>query len=649
MPEYLSPGVYVEEVPSTKTIEGVSTTVTGFIGATRFGPTVGDPELLTSYLDFSRIYGGVDQINFADADAQDNYMAHAVRSFFDNGGTKLYVTRVYGAVSEDGPPEPNAGKASLPIGSVPNVTLRARFPGAAGNMQIIFAIRTSPNVLVLTPNGNDLRGVVANDLVFVKPGTSAAATAGLYDVATLGAGVGTLTGLGGTTVNFSTLNASTMRVHRITLTVLVTRAGMFETQQNWTDLTPNPNSRSALTQTFTANPPSRDLQLTVPFQIETQQADFTGAQLVEWLLGADFVNNVLSLSLATNAELQQGSIPGSLPPLTRPTSAQLQTTFTLAGGSDGNLPTPTDYIGEEASRDLAGNITPVTGLESFADIDEISIVAAPGFTYGYSTDPSAPNFSGRADAIAQALIEHCEIRMKYRVAIIDAPNNSVVSDVTAFRGKFDSSYAALYYPWLKIIDPLDPDGRREIIVPPSGFVAGIYARSDTENGVSKAPANEVAIGAIDLELLLNKAQQDVLNPIGVNCFRFFANRGFRLWGARTMSSDPSWKYVNVRRYFAYVEHSIDKGTQWVVFAKNDPVTWANVQQTVYDFLYNEWRNDALLGTKPSQAFFVRCDRSTMTVNDLQNGRLICLIGLAVIDPAEFVIFRIGQFTADTPT
>jgi hypothetical protein len=199
------------------------------------------------------------------------------------------------------------------------------------------------------------------------------------------------------------------------------------------------------------------------------------------------------------------------------------------------------------------------------------------------------------------------------------------------------------------MDPLDLDGRREIIVPPAGFVAGIYARSDVANGVSKAPANEVAIGAIDLELLLNKAQQDVLNPIGVNCFRFFADRGFRLWGARTMSSDPDWKYVNVRRYFNYVEHSIDKGTQWVVFAKNDFVTWANVRQTVYDFLYNEWRNDALLGQKPDQAFFVRCDRSTMTQNDLANGRLICLIGIAVITPAEFVIFRIGQFTADATT
>jgi phage tail sheath protein FI len=644
MPEYLSPGVYVEEVPSTKTIEGVSTTVTGFIGSTRFGPTVGDPELLTSYLDFSRIFCGVDQLNFADAGAQDNYMAHAVRSFFDNGGTKLYVTRVYHAAGQEegAPADPNAGKASLPIGSLPQVTLRARFPGAAGNMQITFAIRTSPNLLVQTSAGVDLRGVAAGDLVFVKPGTSATVQAGLYDVNVLGVGVGSLR-QGGTTVNFSTLDPAVMRVHRITLTVLVQRAGMFESSDNWTDLAPNPASRNSLTSIFTATPPSREMQLTIPFEIDTEQAAFTGVDVVQWLFGTNFIDNVLSLSLASNDELQQGSIPGSLPPLQRPTLAQLQTSFTLVGGSDGDLPTPTDYIGQEASRDLAGNMTPATGLETLCDIDEISIVAAPGYTYNYTGNP------GRADAITQALIEHCEIRMKYRVAIIDAPNNSIVSDVQAFRGKFDSSYAALYYPWLKIMDPLDLDGRREIIVPPAGFVAGIYARSDVANGVSKAPANEVAIGAIDLELLLNKAQQDVLNPIGVNCFRFFADRGFRLWGARTMSSDPDWKYVNVRRYFNYAEHSIDKGTQWVVFAKNDFVTWANVRQTVYDFLYNEWRNDALLGQKPDQAFFVRCDRSTMTQNDLANGRLICLIGIAVITPAEFVIFRIGQFTADATT
>ncbi|MGH7862580.1 MAG: phage tail sheath family protein, partial [Candidatus Dormibacteraceae bacterium] len=253
----------------------------------------------------------------------------------------------------------------------------------------------------------------------------------------------------------------------------------------------------------------------------------------------------------------------------------------------------------------------------------------------------------RAQSVVQCLIVHCQIRMRYRVAVLDSPDNEVVSDVMAYRGQMDSTHAALYYPWITVLDPLDPDGRREIDLPPSGYVAGIYARSDALYGVVKAPANEVVLGAINFETLLNKAQQDILNPLGINCFRFFEDRGYRLWGARTISSDPDWKYISVRRYFAYLEHSIDKGTQWAVFENNGDALWANVQQTVSDFLFNEWRNGALLGAKPEQAFFVRCDRSTMTQNDLDNGRLICLVGVAVVKPAEFVIFRIGQWTADS--
>ena len=624
MPEYLSPGVYIEEIPGTRTIEGVSTTVTGFIGPTRFGPIQGDPELLTSYLDFSRIYCGVDQLNFTNSTTgpQDNYMAHAVRAFFDNGGTMLYVTRVYSAVQ---PSDPNNGKASTAIGSLPGVTLRARFPGAAGNMQVTFAVRTSP-----APLGS----LGENDVVFIKPGTSLSVSAGLYDVVASNGSFAIQAPQAGAIIPIGSLDATTVRAYRVTLTVLVLRAGMFEAGESWDSLSPNPQGRNAATAIFTDTPPSRELQLTVPFAIVPPTDSFGGADLITWLFGANFVDTTLSLSLASPQELA-GSIPQ-----TRPTLAQLQAgPFTLQGGSDGDLPTPDQYSGQPASRDLSGVSTPATGLESFTDIDEISIVAAPGFSFNYNDNP------GRADEIAQALIEHCEIRMKYRVALLDSPNDFIVSEIQAFRGQFDSSYAALYYPWLKIIDPLDPDARREIVVPPSGYVAGICARSDDANGVSKAPANEVALGAIDLELLLNKAQQDVLNPIGINCFRFFPNRGFRLWGARTISSDPDWKYLNVRRYFAYVEHSLDKGTQYVVFEKNNEVTWASVTQTVYDFLYNEWRNNALLGAKPDQAFFVRCDRSTMTQNDLDNGRLVCLIGIAVVKPAEFVIFRISQFTA----
>jgi phage tail sheath protein FI len=642
MPEYLSPGVYTEEVPSRKSIEGVSTTVTGFIGPTRYGPIQGDPELLTSYLDFARIYAGVDQIDFKDVGSMDNYTAHAVRAFFDNGGTKLYVTRIYRA----NPSDANGGKASatslfLPASSLPPAPfLVARFAGEAGNMQVTFAVRTSPNLLVGGPSGPVVRGVRANDLVFVKPGTSGSSVSGLYNViATVGASGATLAlshAPGGPTVQFASLDPTSMRVHRITLSVLALRAGMFETEESWTDLAPDPDARNALTKIFRDQPESREQQLTSPFAINPPFEPFTGANLLVWIFGHDFINGTLSLSLATDQELAAGSLPQ-----TRPAPAALQQMYMLQGGSDGNLPSDTEYEGQPAVRDPATQqSTPATGLESFCDIDEISMVAAPGFSFAYNDNQA------RADSIVQTLIEHCEIRMKYRIALIDSPDDFIVSEVRTFRGKFDSSYAALYYPWLKIIDPLDPDARREIVVPPSGYVAGICARSDVAHGVSKAPANEVPLGAIDLELTLNKAQQDVLNPLGINCFRFFPDRGIRLWGARMASSDPDWKYTSTRRYFNYCEHSIDKGTQWVVFEKNDEVTWANVRQTVWDFLYNEWKNDALMGTKPEQAFFVRCDRSTMTQNDLDNGRLICLIGIAVIKPAEFVIFRIGQFTAD---
>jgi phage tail sheath protein FI len=164
--------------------------------------------------------------------------------------------------------------------------------------------------------------------------------------------------------------------------------------------------------------------------------------------------------------------------------------------------------------------------------------------------------------------------------------------------------------------------------------------------VYKAPADEIVNLALGLDQALGKAQQEVLNPEGINVIRFFEGRGYRVWGARTISSDPEWKYVNLRRYLAYLEHSIDKGTQWAVFEPNGETLWSGIRQAIEDFLWNEWRSGALLGDKPEKAFWVRCDRSTMTQADLDAGRLIALVGVAAVRPAEFVIFRIGQQTGD---
>ena len=312
----------------------------------------------------------------------------------------------------------------------------------------------------------------------------------------------------------------------------------------------------------------------------------------------------------------------------------------LSGGKDGDLPGPDVLRGDEASPDIAAQRA--TGLEALGELEDIAIVALP--------DGGAMLTNDDIQACADRLISHAE-RYRYRIAVVDAGANSSITEIREFRGKFDSKYAALYHPWIEVLDPLFPNvpgvPPRKLMLPPSGFVCGIYARSDIERGVHKAPANEVVRGLTRFEININKARQDVLNPEGVNCLRFFEGRGSRVWGARTMSSDPEWKYVNVRRLFIYIEHSIEKATQWAVFEPNNDRLWTNIRRMVEDFLYVLWRDGALIGAKPEDAFFVRCDRTTMTQNDLDNGRMICLVGLAPSRPAEYVIFRVGQWTADS--
>jgi hypothetical protein len=302
--------------------------------------------------------------------------------------------------------------------------------------------------------------------------------------------------------------------------------------------------------------------------------------------------------------------------------------ITLSGGNDGVEPTSAAYS---------------AALAELEQLDDISIVAAPGYSA----------YSASFQAIQNELIIHVDGNTRYRIAVLDTPPELTLSGARDVRSRIDSKRAALYYPWVTVANPLARPGiesiPREINLPPSGFVCGIYARNDTERGVYKAPANEVVRSALRFESDVNFAQQQVLNPLGINCLRYFAGRGYRVWGARTASSDPEWKYVNVRRYFNYLESSIDRGTQWAVFEPNGEQLWANVRDTIGAFLFNEWTSGALLGGSPEEAFFVRCDRSTMTQNDLDNGRLICLIGVAVLKPAEFVIFRIGQKTADART
>ncbi|WP_204163413.1 phage tail sheath family protein [Nocardioides gilvus] len=314
-------------------------------------------------------------------------------------------------------------------------------------------------------------------------------------------------------------------------------------------------------------------------------------------------------------------------PLTNP-GATASVQARLSGGTDGPWPDGDGYAGDDGLRK--------SGLEALGDLPDVSIVAAPGSTHDYALD--------RTGVINRVglVIRHCE-RMRYRIAVIDAPPDQLPSQMVEFRGEFDSTHAALYYPWITAYDAVT---RSDVDQPPSGFVAGIYARNDTVRGVHKAPANETIALSVGFETHVNTAQQELLNPLGINCLRHLDQRGRRVWGARTMTSDPEWKYVNLRRYFAFLEASIDRGTQWAVFEPNGELLWDNVRRTVEDFLLNEFASGHLLGSTPEESFFVRCDRSTMTQNDLDNGRLVCLIGVAPLRPAEFVVFRIGQKTLD---
>jgi len=242
------------------------------------------------------------------------------------------------------------------------------------------------------------------------------------------------------------------------------------------------------------------------------------------------------------------------------------------------------------------------------------------------------------------MIAHCE-NMGDRMAILDPPPGQSPQDVFDWRmntAGYDSKFATLYYPWIEVMDPLTA---RPLLVPPSGHVAGVWARTDGSRGVHKAPANEVVLGVNGLGMQVTHEEQGGLNQKGINCIRSFPGRGIRIWGARTLSSDPEWRYLNVRRLFNYVCESIIEGTQWAVFEPNDERLWTRLRISTHNFLMRVWRDGALFGSVPEQAFFVKCDAETNPPDVIEAGQVVIEVGISPVKPAEFVVFRISQFTA----
>ncbi len=803
MPEYLAPGVFVEEVSfRAKSIEGVSTSTCGLVGPTRRGPTSGTPEVITNFGDFERVYGGYANLSFKAGSTTINYMAHAVRALFENGGRRLYVARTY-LPRMDQAGNPVSGKASYQ--NPGKFSLKSRYPGSgyngvvqlfqkttrmAGKTPLDRAsdgtfIRVSANPVTdpdkvelpmpagvdgsappFNLNHNDqlelsVKGTAKSITILAEPAdtesneivnpavinfaadsdllvtvnndpeTRITFIAGNYTAAEVESKINAEIDGAKVTFNAGTkkfLFATDLKGASASL-VVKTRAELgLAGQRNvaGSGNVPNGNKVTAenLNQLLVAasiNARAFTLPATEKLRIETTEAskdaslqisagdaqaalglptdEAKGSQGVvfsyyvkagtQWqddannnlavgdidtkyieqvffnlqTIDADgnlmsfedlgfspvhprFIGKVLAEEASTKSELLEvpyhftqddaALTPFALRDLLFGTATEKS--FNLTGGNDGNEPVKSSPLDNNDQEDIESN-SYTRALDMLSSLDDIAIVAAPGHSSYEDT-----NFRD----IQSLLITHAE-NDKYRIAVLDSRQKSSIQQAREARSRIDSKYAALYYPWVTVTNPLWRPGNsqieREINVPPSGFIAGIYARTDIDRGVWKAPANEVVRGALRFERDINRVQQEVLNPEGINCLRFFFGRGYRVWGARTASSDPEWKYVNVRRYFIYLEHSIDRSTQWAVFEPNGPRLWSNVTETVSAFLYNEWRSGALLGSA-EKAYFVRCDRSTMTQSDLDNGRMICEIGVAALKPAEFVIFRIGQKTAD---
>ena len=518
MPEYLSPGVYIEEVNTgPRPIEGVGTACAAFVGFAPAGPT-NKPTLVTNWTQYVENFGSIEDGGVRNPHMPNTYMSHAVFGYFLNGGGRCYVTRIGVDMVANGKAN-GAAKTAEPLQlpskaskAIPSLTIKPK-DGASENIQV----DVSPPTGESPPEG--------------------------------------------------------------TFTIKVKMGDAEETYENV--VIGNKRAKNS---------------------VETATQTSKLVVVVE--------------------EAATGTVAERVPDVGTYVIKVEQTNALVA----------------LKSNDFMGDVTQRSGVEGLEVAEDVTMVCVPDLMAAYES--GALDRDG-VKAVQLSMIAHCE-RMQDRMALIDPIPDLSPQDVKVWREKetnYDSKFAALYYPWIKVNGP---DGR-PMAMPPSGHMAGIYARNDNERGVHKAPANEVIRGVLDPAVQVTKGEQDTLNPIGVNCIRTFTGRGVRVWGARTLSSDPAWRYINVRRLFNYVEKSIENGTQWIVFEPNDEGLWSRVRRDITAFMMGVWRDGALFGLTPAEAFFVKCDAELNPPDVRDRGQLIVDIGMAPVKPAEFVVFRFSQF------
>ena len=559
MAQYFTPGVYVEENDnSQRVIDGVGTSVAGFVGLAEKGRTQGAPVRISSYRDFIKEYGNpLSDFSYGEY----RYLAPSVENFFANGGGVCYVARVIPedakcAKSEKGILEMeavNEGKWGNKIQvSFNSVTKRKmQIVGANGDTYIAKSVDgfRDGDVVVVGDEYNRIRTILDNSITFEKPFKA--------DI-----------------VDAAIVPSTVLYLAELEVTV---RYG--SEQEKYSGMTLNVASPNYIGYRMAK---SEIIKVTVSATEEIENP-------VEAILGAGVTDGIIMLD----------------------------------GGADGSISkiTAGTFIGTDMGPGKR------TGIASFVENNVVSIMAVPGITI---------------PEVAVALVGHCE-NLKSRMAVLDMPKDaSKIHELMEYREIIDSTYAAMYHPWIQVFDRAS---NKADFIPPSGAVMGVYARTDANRGVHKAPANETVF-CTGLKTDYTKAEQDVLNPAGVNLLRMLPGQGIRVWGARTASSNSSFRYVNVRRLFIYVEESIKASTNWVVFEPNDVTLWQRVNLTVTSFLDSLWRGGMLAGGTPQEAYFVEIGPSTMSQDDILSGRLICNIGIAPSRPAEFVIFRVSQFTAE---
>lgn len=704
MAEYLSPGVYVEEFDSgVKAMEGVGTSTAGFVGMAQKGPVRGLPVLITSMADYQRRFGGyLSERTYG----KNRFLPYAVEQFFNNGGSSCYVMRVCKQDDDDHKAKGKicgaADQAFLELkASNPGAwgnSIKVKFALLTRSRT-----RLTGDMTVKPSADAGKKDNVRSDAGrpdHVKADAGRAGTAGAGNGNAVRAGEP-----GGITVACELEDTSALQVDdmiclqkaeknssfffgvvqeidgkNVVLTCLTEEAvhlkdaGPEDPSSGGTDPEDpssggtdpkdpssggtdpeDPSSGGTVLKDSTTggvNPKDPSSGDTDPKNLMAENTDpktpVKGGNeppevflyLAEWGVTiqddtsseqyenvsfnpnrSNYIDHVLKKSQILSVTVQEKNLTAGMIEGLLGKEEELSIVISLTGGADDSNASDVDpamYRGGDGAPDMR------TGLMAFKTLSDVSIMAIPGIT----------------DKTVQSdLVSHCE-SMGNRFAILDMPlEDKEVSELQEFRENVDSSYAAMYHPWLQCYDPLV---RRNVSLPPSGAVAGIYGRTDNTRGVHKAPANEIVRNCTGLSVNYNEMEQGKLNPRGINLIRALPGQGIRVWGARTCSSDGNWKYVNVRRLFIFIEESIRINTNWAVFEPNDEMLWSRVEGTIRVFLTAQWRNGALAGSTADEAFFINIGKSTMTEDDILNGRLICVIGVAPVRPAEFVVFRITQ-------